>query len=207
MDIDRGRAFGHAIRDRPTPRVRASPSSSRPGLRRPRAAATVSYSRLRQSSLRAVWGCAEDGNVLVHDAAGHARRIASRRAGRACASSSVSRGPALQEGERGGHFERRRGTEPGAFGHVAADSQRQRFDGNAAREQVLAPRRTRSRSSAARLRGASPGDWPRRAPRVSVRNRHDAVPPAAGSTAIVQPDRARWAARSPGCNRCARQSD
>ena len=65
---------------------------------------------------------AEDGDVLIHDAARHADEIAFGALAEAGKVEGVD-GAAAQKGQCGGDFERGGRTEPRAFRHAAADEQ------------------------------------------------------------------------------------
>ncbi len=79
----------------------------------------------------------EDGDVLVHDAAGHADEIAFGALAEPGQFERLDRA-ADQQGERSGDFERGRRTQPGAFRHRAADQQVGALHGVAERAPVPA---------------------------------------------------------------------
>ena len=79
---------------------------------------------------------AEDRNVLVHDAAGHAHEVALRALAEAGQSQRIELA-AGQQGQCGGDFQRGRRTQARAFRHGAADQQVGGRDGEARAHQFL----------------------------------------------------------------------
>ena len=147
----------------------------------------------------------EDRDVLVHDAAGHAHEIAFRALAEFGQLQRVELA-AAQQGEGGGDFERRGGTESGAVRHGAADQQIRALKGNAGAHEfprhadgVIGPLASGLQAAEGRdvelaLFAAAFRIDAQFAVRRKARRRRR------------WPARAPRAAQSRGCNRCARRS-